>query len=93
MGKLTFTDGANYEGNFVDNEISGYGTYNWPDGRIYVGNWLDNKMHGEGTLKWPDGKCYKGVIYNIYLRIMNLIKSKGEEYFILEMVENMWVHG
>ena len=48
-------------GNFIDNEISGYGVYKWIDGREYIGYWLDNKMHGEGTLKWPDGKCYKGV--------------------------------
>lgn len=66
IGKLTFIDGAIYEGylnyiylgNFIDNEIDGEGSYFWPDGRVYQGQWKENKMHGEGSLKWPDGRCY-----------------------------------
>lgn len=44
FGKLTFNDGAIYEGNqnpysgnFIDNEIEGEGSYIWPDGRVYQG--------------------------------------------------------
>jgi len=34
-GTLHFADGSRYEGEFLDNEISGYGEYYWSDGKIY----------------------------------------------------------
>ena len=36
-GKLQFTDGSIYEGEYVNNEISGNGKYLWPDGKQYEG--------------------------------------------------------
>jgi len=32
-----FADGSKYTGEFLDNEISGFGDYYWSDGKIYKG--------------------------------------------------------
>ena len=37
QGILHFADGSRYEGEFLDNEISGVGKYFWYDGKIYSG--------------------------------------------------------
>jgi hypothetical protein len=58
---LKFADGSCYEGEFINNDIQGYGTYHWPDKRIYIGEWKKNKMHGIGKITWDDGRKYVGV--------------------------------
>jgi len=52
---LKFLDGSTYEGEFVNDEMTGEGTYLWGDGRKYVGRWENSKMNGKGILIWPDG--------------------------------------
>lgn len=51
---------GNYEGNWVEDAMSGQGIYKWSDGSVYDGAMLDNKMHGQGRLEWPDGSVYEG---------------------------------
>lgn len=46
-GTLQFADGSKYVGNFVDNEICGYGEHYWNDGKTYKGQWKLNKMNGK----------------------------------------------
>ncbi len=41
---LKFADGSVFDGEFVNNEISGVGTYMWSDGKVYKGEWFNNKM-------------------------------------------------
>ena len=31
LGKFFWQDGSSYDGEFIDNEIEGYGTYIWPN--------------------------------------------------------------
>jgi len=45
---LHFADASKYTGFFANNEIHGYGVYEWSDGRVYKGNWKQNKMNGTG---------------------------------------------
>ena len=41
-GVLTWKDGTRYDGDFVDNTVTGTGTYTWPDRRFGVA----------GRLRW-----------------------------------------
>ena len=38
-------DGSKYEGEFMNNDLDGSGTYSWGDGRCYKGGWTANKMN------------------------------------------------
>ena len=53
-----------YTGNFIDNNLTGNGTYEWSNGEKYSGNFLNGKMHGKGIYKWPDGGKYEGDYLN-----------------------------
>ena len=53
-----------YEGNFIDNNITGNGTYIWNNGEKYIGNFLNGKMDGKGKYFWPDGSYYEGDYIN-----------------------------
>lgn len=48
MGKLTTESKETYLGQWVDDQISGQGTYNYNNGDIYKGEWLYNQRHGYG---------------------------------------------
>ena len=60
-----------YEGDFVDNLITGVGTYRWTNGETYVGSFVGGKMHGKGIYRWPDGGVYEGEYTN------NIKEGKG----------------
>lgn len=50
-GKLSYPDGAYYEGNFNSDAMHGQGTlYYRPEQPAYVGQWQQNQFHGAGTL-------------------------------------------
>ena len=55
-----WTDGRSYQGDWVFNEIEGFGIYKWPNGVTYKGDFLKGKKHGFGILTWPDGRTYTG---------------------------------
>lgn len=37
IGKYIWNDGSYYQGDWIENKISGYGVYIWADGRKYDG--------------------------------------------------------
>ena len=45
------------------NNMEGYGTYQWSDGRQYQGQYKDDKKHGFGVYSWTDGRQYEGYWY------------------------------
>lgn len=50
-GKLTFEDGAYYEGNFDRDQINGRGVLFYCEGKpAFDGYWIDGQFHGEGIL-------------------------------------------
>jgi hypothetical protein len=53
-----------YEGDFLNDCITGKGEYNWANKNLYIGEFLNGKMHGKGINKWPDGTCYEGDYVN-----------------------------
>jgi hypothetical protein len=60
-----------YEGEFLDNNITGNGHYVWSNKDTYQGELLNGKMHGKGLYKWPDGGEYYGEYVN------NVKQGKG----------------
>ena len=41
-------DGSSYDGEWVDNQMSGRGIFKFVDGRQYFGEWKNNQRDGEG---------------------------------------------
>ncbi|HAN20964.1 MAG: hypothetical protein A2Y15_03120 [Clostridiales bacterium GWF2_36_10] len=52
--------GDKYVGKFVDDEITGSGTYTYSNGDVYVGALVDGKMQGYGEMTFVSGAIYKG---------------------------------
>ena len=60
-GRLTYTDGAVYEGDFIDGKRTGKGVFIWAeDGQRYEGEFVDGKRHGYGVMKFSDGRVHQG---------------------------------
>lgn len=59
-GVMIYTDGAIYEGHFVDGHWEGKGRLIHSTGDIYEGDWQDNKAHGKGKFTTLDGTVYNG---------------------------------
>jgi hypothetical protein len=65
-GFMVYTNGATYDGNFVDGSRSGQGTYISKNtgGFKYSGLWSNNNMDGKGTYTFTNGYVYDGNISN-----------------------------
>lgn len=50
-GKLTFSNGTSYEGDFRQNNFEGFGT-SVTKNHKYVGSWKNGKMEGAGKSEW-----------------------------------------
>ena len=59
-GKMQFTDGGVYCGNFVDGRQHGKGKMVFPDGSKYEGDFVSGNFHGQGKMVWTDGGYYEG---------------------------------
>ena len=53
-----------YEGEFKNNEITGYGYLIYENKQTYKGNLVDGKKEGKGKYIWPDGSEYEGEYKN-----------------------------
>ncbi|EGR33489.1 phosphatidylinositol-4-phosphate 5-kinase, putative [Ichthyophthirius multifiliis] len=49
-----------YEGEWVNGEKQGQGTYFYSNGGKYQGQWLKNQKHGKGAYYYPSGSVYEG---------------------------------
>ena len=56
--------GRKYEGDFKNNEITGYGYLIYENKQTYNGNLVDGKKEGKGKYIWPDGSEYEGEYKN-----------------------------
>ena len=64
-GKIKFLkEGHSYEGNFVNNEISGKGIFKWSNGEIYEGEMTNGIMNGYGKYIYSNGQIYEGNYVN-----------------------------
>jgi hypothetical protein len=44
FGKIVFTNGVTYQGNFINNQFDGFGTIIYPNGNKYAGEWKNNQL-------------------------------------------------
>jgi len=65
-------NGAVYEGDFINNNMTGYGKLTWKEGTVYEGDFINGVRTGKGKLKWTDGGHYEGDFLN------NLRHGKGK---------------
>ena len=49
-----------YDGNFDQNQFSGFGKFTYNEGSYYEGTWKQDKMDGIGILYGSDGSVYNG---------------------------------
>jgi len=56
--------GHSYEGNWVEGNRTGQGTYTWGTGTKYVGDFVNAKKHGKGYHVYRDGSSYQGDFAN-----------------------------
>ena len=80
-GKMILSDGAIYEGDFVDGVFQGKGTYTFPDGETYEGDFVHDVFQGKGTYTFPDGAIYKGdFVHDVFQGKGKMILSDGATY-------------
>jgi hypothetical protein len=59
-GKMTWSDGGTYEGQYFEGNLSGKGIMIWMNGQKYEGGWLNNLYDGQGKMTWINGETYSG---------------------------------
>lgn len=55
-GILKLRGGGEYDGQWMNGRMQGFGVYLWPDARIYKGSWEAGLRDGEGTIVFPSGE-------------------------------------
>jgi len=60
-GRMEYTNGDVYEGDFIQGKRHGKGKYTTPDGYSYEGEWINNQRHGKGkSITIGIGGTYEG---------------------------------
>ncbi len=77
-GKITFPSaGGNelgseeYEGDWEEDLMQGYGKYRYTSGATYSGQWSKGKQEGQGKMLYADGSSYEGAWH------LNLMHGEG----------------
>jgi hypothetical protein len=58
--KYEFTNGSCYEGDMVDEEFHGKGTFYFYNGDKYEGEFVNGMFHGIGEYTYKSGSVYRG---------------------------------
>jgi hypothetical protein len=59
-GVMAGPDGADYEGEWLNDKRSGQGILYFTDDVVYFGQFENDLINGQGTMTWPDGGKYVG---------------------------------
>jgi hypothetical protein len=59
-GKMVYSTGDTYEGDFANSQRHGQGTYRTKDGQVYVGQFAKGNYSGRGKITFPNGETYDG---------------------------------
>ncbi|MDY7395660.1 hypothetical protein UMM65_10435 [Aureibaculum sp. 2210JD6-5] len=60
QGKMNYSNGDSYLGNFKNGFREGVGIYNWANGDKYSGEWIKGNRTGTGTFTWANGNEFIG---------------------------------
>jgi hypothetical protein len=47
---MTYNDGRSYKGSWLNDQMHGYGEFNWPGGKNYKGMYEKDLKHGQGKM-------------------------------------------
>ncbi|WP_234814916.1 serine/threonine-protein kinase [Noviherbaspirillum denitrificans] len=61
-GKITWTNGNQFEGTLVRGMKEGKGRFVWSNGQRYSGDWARDMPNGRGTITFADGSRYEGEV-------------------------------
>ena len=64
FGKIIYSNGQEYIGEFKNGEPNGYGESVYINGDIYLGEYNNGLKHGYGVFKWINGHYYFGKFKN-----------------------------
>merc|ERR1712070_1295217 len=81
MGKYTWKDKRQYEGEWLNNKMHGNGVFVWQDGRRYEGEYKNNQKDGKGVYKWSCGRVYHGEWKNGKQHGIGKIRRVGEDQY------------
>lgn len=84
---MKWSQGNEYEGEWINGEMCGTGVFRWCDGRVYQGDYFGGKKHGWGKMNWPDGRIYEGEWEN------GQKHGKGNYYVGNKCVRGLWKKG
>ena len=79
-GKIIFSNGEKYIGDFSEGEISGIGTYYYPDQTVYSGSIKNGLFNGIGKMNWVNGTEYHGNFSDSSFCGNGKIKNTSEKY-------------
>ena len=79
-GKYIWQNDQEYDGEWLNDEQSGYGVYKSLKGKLYEGNFLKSKRHGRGKVTYSNGMTIEGT-WKQGLKDGLLYKIKGNELF------------
>ena len=91
-GKLTNPIGDYYEGDFINDNAEGYGSYIHKEGSSYFGMWKNNRQEGQGKEIWPDKTEYEGDYKNGEKNGKGKLKLNDGSYYIGDFFHNQ-IHG
>jgi len=60
FGKKAYDNGSSYEGNFVNGNKEGNGTFTSKYGMVYTGQFVNDLPNGKGKAKYENGDIYDG---------------------------------
>jgi len=60
-GKLRWSTGQAFEGDFFKDHLHGFGLYTWPDGNHFKGQFYHSQKDGYGFFKFKSGNSFEGL--------------------------------
>ena len=92
QGKVSYSDGTVYEGDFKNGLLNGQGKMTRTNGTVYEGNFKNWKPHGQGKMTRPDDSVYEGNFENGMPHGQGKIRQR-DEYVYEGNFENGKPHG
>lgn len=88
-GKITYSNGDSYDGQWNSSKFCGQGTYDYfVADEKYIGEFKNNNKHGKGTYFYADGSVYEGQWENDVQNGFGMYTNKdGDTY------QGMWKDG
>lgn len=59
-GKMIYSNGNTYEGDFVNGKREGQAVFTFKNGQIYTGRFSNDRINGKGKMSFPNGGVYEG---------------------------------